>query len=330
MASYLSRRLLYAFLTFFGITVATFALIHSVPGDPITFFAGKAGTSNLSPAIVEQIKSEYHLDEPLPVQYLYWLRGIVTLDFGRSIIDHRPVTERILEKLPNTFLLNAAAFLLAALVGVPIGLWSASRSGHLLERGSAVGFFLLYSLPSFWVALLLMQLVSVKLDLLPLFGMTSDDYLERGSIARVLDRAAHLILPMLTLAYGQLAIFARFSKIALTEVIRQDFITTARAKGAGSASVLWRHAFRNALIPLITLLGLTIPYLISGSVIVEQIFEWDGIGRLYFSAIMTRDYPTVMGLTVATALITLFAALLADVLYAVADPRIRFDAARER
>ena len=144
----------------------------------------------------------------------------------------------------------------------------------------------------------------------------------------MLDRVRHLVLPVVTLAYAQLAIFARFSKSALTEVIRQDYITTARAKGVAPQGVLWRHAFRNALIPLITLLGLTIPFLISGSVIVEQIFEWDGIGRLYYDSILSRDYPTVLGLTVATAVVTLLVSLLADLLYAVADPRIRLEEIR--
>jgi peptide/nickel transport system permease protein len=194
-----------------------------------------------------------------------------------------------------------------------------------VERASAVFFFLLYSLPSFWAALLLMQLFSVKLNVFPLFGMTSDDYLSLSAPQQLLDRMRHLVLPVVTLAYAQLAIFARFSKSALTEVIQQDYITTARAKGVAPQAVLWRHAFRNALIPLITLLGLTIPFLISGSVIVEQIFQWDGIGRLYFDSILSRDYPTVLGLTVATAVVTLLAGLLADLLYAVADPRIRLE-----
>src|SRR5207244_11823621 len=151
------------------------------------------------------------------------------------------------------------------------------------------------------------------------------DYLQMSVGQQLLDRLRHLVLPVITLTYAQPAIFARFSKSALTEVIRQDFITTARAKGAGPQNVLWRHAFRNALIPLITLLGLTIPYLISGSVIVEQIFQWDGIGRLYFTSILTRDYPIVLRLTVVTALTTLLASLLAEILYAIADPRIRFE-----
>ena len=323
MAAYLLRRFLYAILTFFGITVVTFTLIHAVPGDPITFYLGSSGMPNLSPNAIAVLKHDFHLDEPLPAQYLYWLRGAVTLDFGRSTRDHRPVTERILEKLPNTLQLNGIAFLLAAAIGIPIGLWSATRSGRRLERASAVFFFLLYSLPSFWVALWLMQIFAVRLGVLPIFGMTSDDYLDLSTAQKLADRLRHLVLPVLTLTYAQLAIFARFSKSALTEVIRQDFITTARAKGAGEAVVLWHHAMRNALIPLITLLGLTIPYLISGSVIVEQIFQWDGAGLLYYDAILSRDYPTVMGLTVATALITLFAGVFADVLYALADPRVR-------
>jgi len=321
MLAYVARRCLYAVLTFIGITIATFTLIHAVPGDPITFYLA----SHLKPSheALEAVRREYHLDRPLIVQYGYWAKGVVTLDFGRSTYDRTPVRERILEKLPNTIQLNVIAFLVAAMLGLPIGLWSAARSGRKVERASAVLFFLLYSLPSFWVALLLMELFSVKLNLLPLFGMTSDEYSMLGFTGQMLDRTRHLVLPVITLAYAQLAIYARFSKAALTEVIRQDFITTARAKGATTAAVLWRHALRNALIPLVTLLGLTIPSLMSGSVIVETIFQWDGIGHLYFQSILARDYPMVLGLTVATAVVTLLASLLADVLYAVADPRIR-------
>jgi len=321
MAVYIARRLLYALLTFFGITVATFVLIHAVPGDPTTFYL--ISFRNVSPDVIAAVRHEQHLDEPLPVQYLYWLRNAITLDFGRSPIDRRPVRERILERLPATFELNLAAFLVAAAIGVPIGLWSAARSGRAAERTSAVAFFVLYSLPSFWVALLLMQFFSVRHDFLPLFGMVSDEAAMMSPAARLFDHIRHMVLPVTTLAYTQIAIFVRFSKSAVTEVIRQDYITTARAKGVSSATVLWRHAFRNALIPLITLLGLTIPYLISGSVIVERMFQWDGLGRLYLESILRRDYPTVMALTVATAVITLLAGLVADILYAVADPRIR-------
>jgi len=328
MAAYLARRVAYAVLTFFGITIVTFTLVHSVPGDPITFFVGKSGTHGLPPAIVAAIRHEYHLDEPLPVQYGYWLRGVFTLDFGPSVIDHRPAMDRILEKLPNTFALNFVAFALAVLAGIPIGLWSASRSGHVFERGSSVVFFLLYSLPSFWVALLLMQFFAVRHEWFPLFGMTSDDYLLMSTVARIADRLKHLVLPALALTYAQLAFYARFTKSALTEVIHQDFITTARAKGVSGPAVMWLHAFRNALLPLVTLLGLTIPYLLSGSVIIETMFQWDGIGKLYLQSLLSRDYPTVLALTVVTAVVTLFASVLSDVLYAIADPRVRVEGKR--
>ena len=323
MTTYLVRRLLYAVLTFLGITVATFVLIHSVPGDPISFYIGRSGIHGMPPETVAALRREFHLDEPLPAQYLRWLRGTVTFDFGHSTTDRRPVREVIVEKLPGTFQLNLLAFLLAASLGVPIGLWSAARSGRPTERVSAVGFFLLYSLPSFWVALLLIQLFSVRLNWLPLFGMSSDAAVQMNAGGQLADRLKHMVLPVLTLTYAQLAIFARFSKSAVTEVIRQDYITAARAKGARPAAVLWHHAFRNALIPLITLLGLTIPYLISGSVIVEQIFQWDGVGLLYYNSILARDYPVVMALTVVTAVVTLIASLVADILYAFADPRVR-------
>ncbi len=323
MKTYIGRRLAYAVLTFFGITVATFALIHSVPGDPITFYMGRSATHSMSPETIAALRREFHLDKPLPVQYVHWLNGAITFDFGNSVLDRRPVRAVILEKLPATFLLNFIAFILAATIGVPIGLWSASRAGRLAERASAIGFFVLYSLPSFWVALMLIQLLSVRLNLLPLFGMVSDQYADLPRGEQLADWIRHLTLPVITLTYGQLAIFARLSRSAVTDVIRQDFITAARAKGVGNATILWHHAFRNAMIPMITVLGLTIPALMSGSVIVEQIFQWDGVGLLYYNAILARDYPVIMALTVVTAVVTLVVSVLADILYGVADPRVR-------
>lgn len=328
MTVYIVRRLLYALLTFIGITVATFTLIHATPGDPVQFYIGRGSIVERSAASVAALRHEMHLDEPLAKQYARWVRGVVTLDFGRSLITRRSVTELIADKLPRTLLLNFIAVVIAALIGIPIGLWSATRANHLVERGTAISFFLLYSMPTFWVALLLMQFFSVRLNVLPLFGVTSDLYSDLTPTGQFFDRVRHLILPVITLAYGQLAIFARLSRSAIREVIRQDFVTTARAKGAGEGAVVWHHALRNALLPLITLLGLTVPYLISSSVIVEDIFQWDGIGMLYFDSIRARDYPTVMGLTVITAIFTLLATLAADVLYAAADPRIRCEERR--
>lgn len=308
MLSYVARRVLYAIVTFVGITIAVFALIHVVPGDPIDYYIGSLGPRSVPPEIIESLRREHHLDRRLSVQYLYWFRAAARFDFGRSLVDRRPVVERIAEKLPNTFTLNLIAFLVAIAIAVPLGLLNAANPRGWLDRGSGVVLLLLYSLPSFWVALLLMDLFSVRLQVLPLYGMGS---------------AKHFVLPVITLAYAQLAVFSRFSRAAMLDVVHRDFITTARAKGVGEGRVIVHHAFRNALIPLITLLGFVIPFLISGSVIVERMFQWDGIGNLYFDAILAHDYPTVMGLTVITAIVTLCATLIADLLYAVADPRIR-------
>jgi len=277
---------------------------------------------------MDALRHEMYLDRPLPVQYAHWLAGTLTFDFGRSLVSRQPVTRLIADKMPRTVALNVIAFLLAAAIGIPVGIATAASSRHLVDRATSVFFFLLYSLPTFWVALLLMEFFAVRLGIFPLFGVTSDNYADLSHGQQILDRVKHLALPVITLAYGQLAIFARFSRSALREVIRQDFVTTARAKGAGEGAVMWHHAFRNALLPIITLVGLTVPYLISGSVIVEDVFNWDGIGLLYFESIRARDYPVIMALTVITAIVTLLATLVADLLYAVADPRVRLEAQR--
>lgn len=325
MLGYVLRRLLYAGITFLGITLAVFLLVHAVPGDPIEVYIGLDGGPLPSPEVIEQIRREHRLDLPLWKQYVSWLGDVVRLDFGRSIADRQPVSERIARRVPNTFVLSLLALLLALVIAIPAGLLSAVRPNRWFDRSSGLFFILLYSLPSFWVALLLMQFFSVKVQILPLYGMTSPDYDQLPLMGKLIDRLLHLVLPVVTLAYAQLAIFARFSRSALLEVIHQDFIVAARAKGLSESAVVLRHAFRNALIPLITLLGLVIPYLISGSVIVEQLFQWDGVGRLFFQSVLERDYPTVMGLTVLTAIFTLLANLLVDLLYRAADPRIRVE-----
>jgi peptide/nickel transport system permease protein len=312
MWSFVARRVASALLTFVGITLATFLLIHAVPGDPIAFYVGRSGF-HASDAALSAIRAEHHLDKPMATQYGWWARNAVTLDFGRSIIDRQPVSARIWSKLPNTFALNLAAFALAVLCGLPLGLWSALRSGRRREQLTSVAIYLLAALPTFWVALLLMQLFSVRLEWLPLYGM--------GESA--VERLRHMVLPALALTVSQIAIYARFSRSAFAEVLQQDYMTTARAKGLPSRIVAWRHGFRNALIPLITLFGLSVPYLLSGSVIVEQIFQWDGVGHLFVESILARDYPVVMGLTVITALATLAASVMTDLLYLAADPRLR-------
>jgi peptide/nickel transport system permease protein len=322
MADYLARRILYAVITLLGITVAVFALIHAVPGDPISYYASSAGRA-LPPEIVERIRAEHHLDDPLPVQYARWLGRTARLDFGESFVDRRPVIRRIGERLPRTLVLNLSALLLALAVAIPLGFWSAARPGRLIDRGSALVLVLLYSLPTFWVALLLVRLFSLELGLFPLFGLSSDDYGSFNLLGKVADRAWHLTLPVITLAVGQFALFARFLRSAVLESAAKPFTVAARARGVTETRALVAHAGRNALVPLVTLLGVAVPYLLSGSVVVETIFALDGMGRLYFDSVMARDYPTIMALTVIGAVVTLAAYLCTDLIYPLVDPRIR-------
>ncbi|MEO8216546.1 MAG: ABC transporter permease [Acidobacteriota bacterium] len=322
MAELLVRRLFHALITLAGITLLVFLLIHAAPGDPISYFIGKS-EHGLTPETIAAIRKAHHLDDPLTVQYLHWARAALSLDFGQSFIDRRPVIDRILERLPNTVLLMLTAMLAAIAVGLPAGVLSAARPRSAFDRIVELIALGMFSLPSFWVALLLLDLFAVKWQILPLYGISGDNYASLPPAAQFLDRIRHMILPVIVLTYGQFAVFTRFSRAALLEVRGQDFVTVARAKGASETRVLLGHTLRNALVPLITLVGLSIPFLLSGSVIVETIFSWNGMGRLFYDSVMARDYPTIMGLTVLTAMVTLCAYLATDVLYSLVDPRIR-------
>ena len=323
MKRYLARRLASTAVTLAGIATAVFLLIHAAPGDPALLYAGARPGHSVPEAVLAEIRRDHGLDKPLPGQFASWAAAAARLDFGESIFHRRSVAELIAEKLPQTLLLNGLALFLALLIGVPVGVASAVRPGSLFDRVSATTLFLLYSLPTFWTALMLIEIFGVRLQLLPLFGTVGSDFDTLGAAGRLGDRIAHLVLPVTVLAYVLLAFLARFVRSALREVLGQEYVRTARAKGAPAASIIWSHAFRNALVPMVSLLAVIVPWLISGSVIVEQIFQWNGIGSLFFGAILSRDYPLVMGLTVVTALVTVAASLIADILYAVVDPRIR-------
>ena len=323
MVAFLLRRLSTAFVTLVGICAATFFLVHAAPGDPVDVYLGSLRPTSVSPEIAQKIRHEHHLDQPLLIQFAYWLRDAATLDFGESIMEAGSARARIARALPATLLLNSAALFLALLIALPIGFLSAVRPRRFLDHSSRLLFFLLYSLPNFWVALILIRLFAVRLQILPLFGMTSDDYGHLSAAARVGDIALHMVLPVLTLTYSQLALFARFARVSLLEETQKDYMKTARAKGLHERAVMIGHGVRNAAIPMISLLSLTVPYIISGSVVVEKIFSWDGIGLLFINAVLSRDYPVVMALAVVTAFATLVFSILADLFYAWADPRIR-------
>ncbi|HEX6791919.1 MAG TPA: ABC transporter permease [Candidatus Krumholzibacteria bacterium] len=324
MLNYAIRRLLLLIPTLFGITVVTFIVINLAPGDPVELINRGEMDARISPAAYHQMLHLYGLDEPVHVRYFTWLKRVCTLDFGTSFLDHRPVTQKIVERLPATLWLNVTSFLIALVLAVPLGLYAALRQHSRFDKMGGTALYVLYSLPEFWVALLLIMFFGVKLKLLPINGMVSIDARDLGFFPYWWDRFVHMILPTFCLTYGSLAFLSRFVRGSSLEVIRQDYIRTARAKGLDETRIIYTHVFRNTLIPVLTLLGLLLPTLISGSIILESIFSWPGVGNLFFGAVLARDYPVVMGLSTITAVMVLLSTLIADLLYAWADPRVTY------
>ena len=322
MLFYLAKRLLWMIPVLLGITVISFGVMHLAPGDITTLETSLNPRSGAEAR--ERLREAYNLDEPLPVQYGLWLQRVVQLDFGNSFTGaNRPVLEKLGERIPVTLSINIAAMLLILAVAIPVGVISAVRQNSLLDRSLTVVVFLAFAAPGFWLALLLMVLFGVQLGWLPVSGLYSYNFQSLGPVEKVADVAQHLVLPVVVSAFAGIAGFSRYVRSSMLEVIRQDYILTARAKGLPERAVVYRHALRNALLPVITLLGLSVPGLIGGSVIFETIFGIPGMGQLMFSAIMSRDYPVVMGTLVITAVLTLIGNLLADLALAWADPRVR-------
>jgi peptide/nickel transport system permease protein len=320
MTRYVASRLVLALPTLFGIVVLVFLLLHLAPGSPVTAAGGESGR-RFSQKAAQEMQRLYGLDRPLPERFAKWIGRVVRLDFGESFVDHRPVLERIDEALPYTLLLNGLALLLTLGIAVPMGVLSGGRPEGVLDTAAGALLFALYSLPAFWAALLLQSLFSVRLHWLPLYGVASDA--APAGWEGLGDRLAHLALPLVCLTYGSLAFFARLVRASVADVRQADYVLAARARGLSRRQALWRHAFRNALLPLITVLGLVLPGLLSGSVIVEKIFAWPGLGRLYFDSILARDYPVILALSLLGAVATLLLTLAADIAYAAADPRVR-------
>jgi peptide/nickel transport system permease protein len=322
MKSWLLRRVAMMVPLLFGITLITFTVIHIAPGEPVDMQV--AMNPKVAKEARERLRKFYGLDQPLHVQYATWLKKIVVLDLGRSFsTDGRPVIDKIKERLPVTLSLNLVALLLEFGLAIPIGIMAAVHRNKLLDKGITVFVFLGFAVPTFWLALLLMYLFGVKLGWLPLSGLHSLGYETHGMFYRLWDLAKHLILPITVASFGALAGVSRYMRSAMLQVIGQDFITTARAKGLSERVVIWKHALRNALLPLITLIGFSVPGLIGSSVIFESIFAIPGMGQLFYQGVLSRDYPVVMGILVISAVLTLLGNLLADICYAFADPRIR-------
>ncbi len=330
MLDHLLRRLLIGLFTLILITITVYGLIRSMPGNPLTLLEGgdPMGISNpeVRTIFYREMEKEMGLDRHWLEGYLKWLGDLARGNLGRSLQDRSPVSAAIGARLGPTFLLSGTSLVLAFLLSIPLGIYCGARSGRLPERAISTFLYMLFSLPSFVAALYLLILFSVELKWLPLRGLHSSDEALAGMSAagRAWDLLKHMALPVACSTYASLAYYVRFIRANLQEAIRQDYIRTARAKGLGEAAIVVKHAFRNTLIPLATLLGLTLPQLMSGSVILERIFNWPGMGLLFFEAIGRRDYPVIMGLTLSFSVLVLLGNLLADLLYALVDPRIRF------
>lgn len=347
--------------TFIGISIITFAVLQLAPGNPafmrLQQMRGAMG-GEIPPEIIEQTIKMYGLDKPMYQRYAIWIGKLVTLDLGTSYKDGQPVLDRILKAIPITLQLNVVSIFLMYLISIPVGVYSATHSATRSDTLITFFLFILYSLPSFWVAMLLMYFLGggggsdslnavfanafdkigiggwgvtqwmlenvLAFNWFPIFGLSSDGASDWPFHKWLLDRIWHSVLPVFCLTYSSFAIMSRYARAGLIEVVRQDYIRTARAYGFAERVVIYKYALRNSLIPIITLLGLLIPSLIAGSVIIESIFSIPGMGRLFYMSILERDYPMVMGIFSITAVLTMFGLIFSDLLYAIVDPRIKF------
>lgn len=321
MLSYITKRFLLMIPLIFGITLITFIVIHLAPGSPVEVQTEMS--LKVTAQAKENLKKLYGLDKPLYIQYIDWIKRFIKLDFGKSFVDGRKVIDKIIERIPITLTINILSLILIFVVAIPIGILSATKQYSLFDKLSTVFVFVGFSTPTFWLALLLMILFGVHMGILPISGIQSIDVSEMGPFDRLLDWIKHLILPVGVSAFGGIAGLSRYSRSSMLEVIRQDYIKTAKAKGLPETEVIFKHAFRNALMPIVTILGLSVPGLIGGGVIFETIFAIPGMGQLFYSSTMARDYPTIMGILVIGAILTLFGNLIADISYALVDPRVR-------
>jgi peptide/nickel transport system permease protein len=321
LAKYLLRRVAAAIPVLLGVTILTFLVMHATAGN---YVPGLAYNPDLKPADIERIKQNLGLDRPLWLQYVTWLGGILHGDFGRSLIDGSPVTSHILERLPNTLELTITAIVLGVLLSIPLGVTGALRRGGKVDNFFTVVSTTGFAIPQFWLGLILILFFSVQMHAWGLPWLPSSGAYSAFNGGDPLDRLLHLVMPAVVLSFFYLSVWSRFVRSSMVEVLSQDYVRTARAKGMAERRVVYLHALRNAVIPLVTLVGLELPALVSGGLVVEVVFGWPGIGRLLYERALQLDYTTVMGITTFAALLVVVGNLLADVLYATLDPRIRY------
>ncbi len=306
MAQFLTRRLILSLFILLGVSFIVFIIMHMAPGDPVRVVAGLDAPAE----VVEAIRREWGFDQPIYVQYIRWLRRAVLLDFGRSAITGETVAFSILSRLPNTIKLNLAAYAVALGIGVPLGILSALKQYSFLDHAGTVVALIGISMPSFWLGLLLIIVFSLNLGWFPSFGA--------GTLG-------HYVLPTMSLATAQIALLMRMSRSSMLEVMKKDYIRTARAKGLGERVVVYKHMFKNAAIPIVTVIGMRLAYVVGGSVIIESVFSWPGVGRLAINSLHSRDYFVTQGVVFMTALCIVVMNLLVDLSYAYLDPRVRYN-----
>jgi peptide/nickel transport system permease protein len=319
MGQYLLRRLMISIPVLLGITMATYGIINLAPGDPVAAMISPEAASALGPDWVKQQREALGLNRPIPVRYALWVKELAQGNFGFSLQDRQPINAKIVERLRPTLTLMGASLLLALIIAVPLGVLSAIKQYSFIDYIATIAGFTAISIPSFFLSLAAIYLFSIKLGWLPSGGMST-----LGQEGSFLDSIKHLILPAIVLGLAEAAPLIRYTRSSMLEVIRQDYVNTARAKGLREGAVIWRHALRNALIPLVTVVALNLPRLLGGTVIVEAIFTWPGMGTLAITAVRARDYPIIMAINLITAVMILFSNMLADVIYAMIDPRIKY------
>jgi len=322
MIAYIMRRVLGMLPLLFGITIISFLIIKLAPGKSVML--QYALNPKISLEEIKRLEKLEGLDKPLPVQYVNWLNNLIRLNFGRSIVDGRSVMDKILERIPITLAINILSLFFILLVAIPLGIRSAIRPNSAFDNTTTILVFLLFATPTFWLALLLMQLFCIQLGWLPISGVTSLDFEYFSWWRKLWDLSKHLLLPILVSSLGGLAGISRYMRSSMIEALNQPYIYAARAKGLAGKRVVYKHALRNAILPIVTIFGLSIPGLLGGSVIFESIFAIPGVGRLFYEAAMMRDLNLIMAEVVLVAILTMLGNLIADISYAYVDPRIRY------
>ncbi|MFA5097062.1 MAG: ABC transporter permease [Candidatus Margulisiibacteriota bacterium] len=326
MRRYIVKRLISLIPLLLGVSLVSFLIMHLAPGDPTAMLTDPS----VKPEELLRLRQNWGLDRPLIVQYFYWLWHAIRFDFGTAYMLNRPVSAVIAERLPATLLLMGTSFAVTLLIAVPLGVLSAAKKKGWFDNLVTVISFAGMSIPSFWLALMLMLLFSVKLNLLPAGGMYDPSLQTPSFLKSAIDVALHMALPVATMVIVALAGITRYVRSSMLEALSQNYIKAARARGLFERTVIFKHALRNALLPLITLIGLSLPELFGGAFIVETIFAWPGMGRLGVAAVFSRNYPVIMGVVMFSAFLIVIGNLLADVCYALADPRIRYEKVQKK